>query len=53
MYPTIGDTILRRLVAALEKFDPERDTEPEGWYRNPNTGRRRPDGDPTKEYVAR
>jgi hypothetical protein len=27
------------------------DGEPEGWHRHPPTGRRRPDGDPTKEYV--
>ncbi len=27
--------------------------DPEGWYRHINTGRRRPDGDPAKEYVAR
>lgn len=25
--------------------------EPEGWYRHPDTGRRRPDGDPSKEVV--
>ena len=26
--------------------------EPNGWHRDPYTGRRRPDGDPTREYVA-
>lgn len=26
--------------------------EPEGWMRNPHDGRRRPSGDPTKEYIA-
>lgn len=26
--------------------------EPEGWIRNPRTGRRRPDGDKSKEYVS-
>lgn len=26
--------------------------DPDGWHRHPRTGRRRPDGDPTKEYVA-
>jgi len=26
--------------------------EPEGWTRNLKTGRRRPDGDPTKEYIS-
>lgn len=25
--------------------------EPEGWYRHPQSGRRRPDGDPAKEFV--
>lgn len=37
-------------MAALEKWtDP--DQEPEGWMRNPQTGRRRPGGDASKEYV--
>lgn len=27
--------------------------EPEGWYRHPQSGRRRPDGDPAKEFVWR
>jgi len=26
--------------------------DPEGWYKHINTGRRRPNGDPAKEYVA-
>jgi len=26
--------------------------EPEGWFRNPSTARRRVDGDPKKEYIA-
>ncbi len=25
--------------------------EPDGWFRNPDTGRRRPDGDPAREYI--
>ena len=25
--------------------------EPEGWHRHPRTGRRRPDGDPTREHI--
>ena len=25
--------------------------EPEGWYRHPASGRRRPEGDPAKEFV--
>lgn len=27
--------------------------EPEGWYRHPATGRRRPGGDPAQEFVRR
>jgi len=37
--------------AALLGWDPLKDREPSGWFRNPKTGRRRPDGDPAKEYV--
>lgn len=25
--------------------------EPDGWFRHPQSGRRRPDGDPSKEFV--
>lgn len=25
--------------------------EPEGWFRNPDTGRRRPNNDPAQEYI--
>jgi len=28
-------------------------TEPDGWIRHPKSGRRRPGGDATREYVAR
>jgi hypothetical protein len=27
--------------------------EPIGWHRHPDSGRRRPDGDPSKEYINR
>ena len=37
-------------VAALAAWDPMKQAEPEGWIRNPKTGRRRPNGDATKEY---
>jgi len=37
----------------MHQYDPETMVEPEGWYRNPTTGRRRPDGDKSKEYVER
>lgn len=32
-------------------FDPDEMPEPAGWFRHVGTGRRRPDGDPTKEYI--
>ena len=38
-----------RKVAQILASDDE--SEPSGWHRHPATGRRRPDGDPTKEYV--
>lgn len=37
--------------AALEAWSGEKGTEPEGWIRNPKTGRRRPLGDKAGEYV--
>lgn len=36
-------------IEALEDWTTE--PEPTGWHRNPKTGRRRPDGDPAKEYI--
>jgi hypothetical protein len=36
-------------LAALAAWDGQ--GEPEGWYRHPATGRRRPGGDSSKEYV--
>lgn len=40
-------------MAGLEAFPeyPEADFDPPGWHRHPNSGRRRPDGDPAREYV--
>lgn len=32
-------------------WEPKAGTEPSGWFRHPPTGRRRPDGDPSKEYI--
>lgn len=32
-------------------WDAEPGTEPAGWHRHPDTGRRRPGGDPTREHV--
>lgn len=36
---------------AAVSWSPEATPEPEGWHRHPTTGRRRPDGDATKEYI--
>lgn len=38
---------------ALSRFPihPPADYEPSGWHRHPPTGRRRPDGDATREYI--
>jgi hypothetical protein len=38
-------------MEALASWDGAEGTEPQGWHRHPTTGRRRPDGDPGKEYV--
>lgn len=37
---------------ALTNWDYPNQIEPDGWHRNPFDGRRRPDGDKSKEYVA-
>ena len=39
-------------VASLNKWNPEEESEPSGWFRSPDTGRRRPDGDPDQEYIS-
>lgn len=36
---------------ALAAWDPMTKPEPEGWIRHPQSGRRRPGGDASKEYV--
>jgi len=36
-------------VAALENYDPN--VEPAQWIRHSPSGRRRPDADPSKEYL--
>ena len=36
---------------ALDLWDPLSDPEPIGWHRHPLSGRRRPEGDASKEYV--
>ena len=39
-------------VAALLRFDPDEEAEPDGWVRHIPTFRRRPQGDKTREYVS-
>lgn len=46
-YATAGQAIL-----AAAEWDGEGDDPPYGWHRHIGSGRRRPDGDPEKEYVA-
>lgn len=38
---------------AMERYDPDHEAEPAGWHRHPASGRRRPNGDASKEYVSR
>ena len=38
------------VLQALAEWDGVGD--PAGWHRSPETGRRRPDGNPTQEYIA-
>jgi hypothetical protein len=37
-------------VRALKEWDGKGDP-PDGWMRNPYDGRRRPDGDPARQYI--
>ena len=42
---------LPQALAALEKWEPLCNPDPgHGWHRHPMTGRRRPNGDPAREY---
>lgn len=38
------------LVSALT-WNPATEKEPQGWFRSPSSGRRRPDADPDQEYI--
>lgn len=38
-------------VVAWESWDPLKEREPQGWHRHPFSGRRRPGGDQTQEYI--
>lgn len=46
-YQTLGEAIL----ALGEWMERDGEGEPRNWHRHPDTGRRRPDGDASKEYV--
>ena len=39
-------------LAAMEGWDPVTAPELSGWYRHPHSGRRRPGGEASKEYVS-
>ncbi len=43
---------LQNAIDNMNKFDPASDQEPSGWKRHFSSGRRRPDGDPDREFVA-
>lgn len=45
-YTAVGPALVAFLC-----WDPAIQPEPDGWYRHPTSGRRRPDGDPAREYV--
>lgn len=38
-------------LAQVRTWNPDEQDEPVGWMRHPFSGRRRPGGDPTKEYI--
>lgn len=38
-------------LSGMMDFDPAKQKEPEGWHRHASTGRRRPNGDRSKEYI--
>lgn len=44
---------LLRVIAAAIAWDGGENTEPDGWIKEVTTGRRRPNGDASREYVAR
>lgn len=45
------DSFLFALLGAAA-WDPDEETEPQGWVKHVSTGRRRPNGDASQEYVA-
>jgi hypothetical protein len=45
-YATLG-----RGLKGLHDWNYPDELEPQGWHRNPRTGRRRPEGDASREYI--
>lgn len=43
---------LAEAVAAMNAFDPEKDEEPQGWFKDPTNNRIRPDGDASRETIG-
>jgi len=43
---------LAEAVAAMNAFDPEKDEEPQGWFKDPMNNRIRPDGDASRETIG-
>lgn len=40
-----------KALAGLRAWDKDKEIEPDGWFREPHSGRRRPDGDKSAEHV--
>lgn len=38
-------------LEAMERWNPDTEPEPTGWHRHPPSGRRRPNGDASQEYI--
>ncbi len=47
-YPTLAEA-----EAVLHSWNPEIESEPSGWVRHPASGRRRPEGDASRQYINR
>jgi len=45
-------TSIAEACAAMEAFDPEKDEEPQGWFKDPMNNRIRPDGDASRETIG-
>lgn len=47
----VYETPLEAFSALVLWIDSGLEGEPDGWFRDPITGRRRPQGDPTQEFI--